>query len=74
MEKLTKRQEEIMIFIQKHHDQYLTTPTYREIRDYLRLKSTNGIQQHLMLLEKKGFIERTPKGIKIRNRLEQSPA
>ncbi len=36
------------------------TPSIRELADRTGIKSTNGVNDHLKALERKGFIERKP--------------
>jgi len=58
-EKLTDRQQEVLEFIQSkiHRDGY--PPTIREIGDHLGIRSTNGVNDHLKALTKKGYLNRT---------------
>jgi repressor LexA len=57
---LTSRQREVFDFI---HDKITNRgygPTVREIGDYFRISSPNGVMCHLKALEKKGLITREP--------------
>ena len=58
MEPLTDRQREALDFIGR----YITTrgypPTLREIGLHMGIRSTNGVNDHLKALEKKGYLER----------------
>ncbi|MFO0748658.1 MAG: transcriptional repressor LexA [Myxococcota bacterium] len=58
-ERLTDRQQEVLEFIQTkiHRDGY--PPTIREIGDHLGIRSTNGVNDHLKALTKKGYLNRT---------------
>jgi len=57
--KLTDRQQQVLDFIQAkiHRDGY--PPTIREIGDQLGIRSTNGVNDHLKALSKKGYLQRT---------------
>ena len=56
--KLTKRQKLVLGFIIDHIDEQGYPPTIREIGDHLDIKSTNGVNDHLKALERKGYLER----------------
>lgn len=56
--KLTKRQQLVLAFIARQVDDYGYPPTIREIGDGLRIKSTNGVCDHLKALERKGYLVR----------------
>ena len=55
---LTDRQAAVLEFIQQHIDESGYPPTIREIGDHLGIKSTNGVNDHLKALERKGYLER----------------
>lgn len=57
--KLTKRQEEVLIFIKKYIVQKGYPPSVREICAGLGLNSPATVQTHLTQLELKGFINKT---------------
>ena len=57
-EQLTNRQSAVLEFIQAHIDESGYPPTIREIGDHLGIKSTNGVNDHLKALERKGYLER----------------
>jgi hypothetical protein len=54
---LTPRQAEVLAFIETSIRGGLQ-PTFREIARALRINSTNGVNDHLLALEKKGYIRR----------------
>lgn len=56
--KLTSRQREALDFIMKHQDEHGYPPTLREIGEHMGIRSTNGVNDHLKALERKGYIER----------------
>ncbi|MGM0557582.1 MAG: transcriptional repressor LexA [Myxococcota bacterium] len=58
MKKLTKRQGEVLSFIIDQIENEGYPPTIREIGDHLGIKSTNGVNDHLKALEKKGYLAR----------------
>ena len=58
MEKLTKRQEDILDYIKKYIVAHGFPPTIREIGAALDLSSPATIHAHLANLEKKGFIKK----------------
>lgn len=57
MKKLTARQELVYDFITDYFNSQGMPPTVREIADGLGFKSPNSVQEHLRLIEKKGFVE-----------------
>lgn len=57
-EDLTDRQKAVLAFIRDHIEETGYPPTIREIGDDLGIKSTNGVNDHLKALERKGYLER----------------
>lgn len=55
---LTDRQQAVLDFIISNVDEVGYPPTIREIGDHLGIKSTNGVNDHLKALERKGYLER----------------
>jgi repressor LexA len=55
---LTKRQAAVLNFIQDSIEQRGYPPTIREIGNKLSIKSTNGVNDHLKALERKGYLRR----------------
>ncbi len=55
---LTKRQQQILDFISVSIDERGYPPTLREIGSHFGIKSTNGVNDHLKALEKKGYLRR----------------
>ena len=55
---LTERQKKVLGFIETHIKQHGFPPTIREIGQHLGIKSTNGVNDHLNALQKKGFLTR----------------
>ncbi len=57
MKKLTERQQLVFDFIADYFQRKGMPPTVREIADGLDFKSPNSVQEHLRLIEKKGWVE-----------------
>lgn len=57
-EKLTKKQEEVLVFIKKYIVKYGYPPSVREICEGLGLSSPATVHTHLKQLEKKGAISK----------------
>lgn len=55
---LTPRQNEIYEFIRSYMEKEQAPPTIPEIAERFRLRSTNGVFEHLNALEAKGYIVR----------------
>ena len=58
MNGLTDRQLEVLRFISNEIEERGYPPTIREIGEALDIRSTNGVNDHLKALEKKGFLRR----------------
>jgi len=58
MEELTGRQREILQFIVKETEERGYPPTIREIGEEMDIRSTNGVNDHLKALERKGYVLR----------------
>lgn len=56
--KLTERQAAVLDFIATHISDTGFPPTIREIGDHLGISSTNGVNDHLKALERKGYLSR----------------
>src|SRR6059058_6044654 len=57
-EPLTERQEKILAFIKKTILEQGYPPTIREIGEHFGIRSTNGVNDHLKALERKGYLVR----------------
>jgi repressor LexA len=55
---LTDRQKEVLAFIQESIGARGYPPTLREIGERMGIRSTNGVNDHLKALEKKGYLAR----------------
>jgi len=60
MDGLTDRQLEVLRFIAREIEERGYPPTIREIGEALDIRSTNGVNDHLKALEKKGYLSRDP--------------
>ncbi|MFZ5468735.1 MAG: transcriptional repressor LexA [Myxococcota bacterium] len=58
MEELTDRQRQILSFILKETETRGFPPTIREIGEEMDIRSTNGVNDHLKALERKGYLNR----------------
>jgi len=59
MKELTDRQLEVLDYITAAIRERGFPPTIREIGEALDIRSTNGVNDHLKALERKGFIDRS---------------
>jgi repressor LexA len=57
-DELTDRQKEILAYINQSIGERGFPPTLREIGRQFGIKSTNGVNDHLRALEKKGYLQR----------------
>ncbi len=55
---LTERQQRVLSFIEAQIRKNGFPPTIREIGRHLGIRSTNGVNDHLNALERKGFVKR----------------
>ena len=60
MNGLTDRQLEVLRYIARQIEDAGYPPTIREIGEALDIRSTNGVNDHLKALERKGFLTRDP--------------
>lgn len=58
LESLTPRQQKVLSFIESQIEAQGFAPTIREIGRQLGIASTNGVNDHLKALERKGYIQR----------------
>lgn len=58
LDQLTDRQATVLEVIAKHIEEVGYPPTIRELGDALGIRSTNGVNDHLKALEKKGYLTR----------------
>ena len=55
---LTKKQKELLNYIQKFQSKNGVTPSYEEMKSALSLKSKSGIHRLVIALEERGFVKR----------------
>lgn len=69
---LTKRQSNILKFIESYQKKEGWAPSIREIAEACGLSSTSSVFRNLKVLENKGYIERmenSPRAIRVLNAL-----
>jgi repressor LexA len=76
MQGLTDRQQQVLRYIRQSINERGYPPTLREIGAHMGIRSTNGVNDHLRALERKGYLTREDmKSRALRPRdLEPSPA
>ena len=57
---LTKKQNELLIYINQNLRETGVAPSYEEMREALDLRSKSGIHRLINALEERGFIRRLP--------------
>jgi repressor LexA len=55
---LTRKQHELLVFIDRHLRTTGFSPSFEEMKDALKLKSKSGIHRLITALEERGFIQR----------------
>ncbi len=55
---LTRKQHELLMFIDRHLRETGFSPSFEEMKDALRLKSKSGIHRLITALEERGFLKR----------------
>lgn len=58
MKALTQRQQQLLTFIEDHLVDNGYPPSIREMAEHMGIRSTNGVNDHLKALERKGFLAR----------------
>ena len=78
---LTRKQHQLLTFIDTHLNSNGVPPSYDEMKDALNLKSKSGIHRLITALEERGFIRRLPHKAralevlkKPQNMMEDAPA
>ena len=57
---LTRKQQELLCFIQGRLDESGVSPSFEEMKEALDLKSKSGVHRLISALEERGFIRRLP--------------
>jgi repressor LexA len=60
MKTLTRKQQQVLEFVQKWQWTEGGPPTFQEIADHFGFRSLNSVTEHVRLLRRKGFIESDP--------------
>ena len=55
---LTRKQHELLVFIDKHLKETGFSPSFEEMKDALQLRSKSGIHRLITALEERGFLQR----------------
>src|SRR5271156_1552327 len=55
---LTRKQHELLMFIDRHLRETGFSPSFEEMKDTLQLKSKSGIHRLITALEERGFLKR----------------
>ena len=58
---LTRKQHELLIFIDRHLKSTGFSPSFEEMKEALQLKSKSGIHRLISALEERGFLRRMEK-------------
>lgn len=59
---LAKRQQELLFFLHQYQTENYISPSIREMCEKMGILSSNGVSNHLLALERKGYIEKIGKG------------
>ena len=57
---LTKRQYELLVFINQRLTETGVSPSFKEMADAMGVRSTNTVHRQVLELEERGFIRRLP--------------
>jgi len=57
---LTRKQHELLTFINRHLEQHGISPSFDEMKEALNLRSKSGIHRLITALEERGFLRRMP--------------
>jgi repressor LexA len=77
MQGLTKRQAQTLDYIRQSIEERGYPPTLREIGEYMGIRSTNGVNDHLRALERKGYLRREDmksRALRVVDQNERTPA
>ena len=58
--KLTPRQSQVLAFVEDYQEEHRSSPTLQEICDHFHFSSLSSAQEHLRLIEQKGFLTKKP--------------
>lgn len=74
---LTKRQAQTLDYIRQSIEERGYPPTLREIGEFMGIRSTNGVNDHLRALERKGYLRREDmksRALRLVHPSEEAPA
>ncbi|MCG3174198.1 MAG: LexA repressor [Myxococcota bacterium] len=79
---LTERQRKVLDFIRSSIEKHGYPPTIREIGNYMGIRSTNGVNDHLKALTRKGYLAReelksraiVPKDMMVKGKIRRGDA
>ena len=71
---LTRRQKELLQYIQSYHDGFGIPPSYDEMMLALGLHSKSGVHRMVCALEERGFIRRIPNRARAIELIQEVPA
>jgi repressor LexA len=77
MQGLTQRQAQTLDYIRQSIEERGYPPTLREIGEYMGIRSTNGVNDHLRALERKGYLRREDmksRALRLVNDMERAKA
>src|SRR6185436_11999312 len=74
MQGLTKRQAQTLDYIRRSIEERGYPPTLREIGEYMGIRSTNGVNDHLRALERKGYLRREDMKSRALKLIDEVPA
>jgi repressor LexA len=60
MPELTRKQQQVLDFVQRRQRMEGIMPTFQEIADQFGFRSVNSVTEHVRLLKQKGFLESEP--------------
>jgi repressor LexA len=73
MQGLTQRQSQTLEFIRQSINERGYPPTLREIGEHMGIRSTNGVNDHLRALERKGYLRREDMKSRALKLVEEAP-
>ncbi|MDF2549409.1 MAG: lexA [Chlamydiales bacterium] len=56
MKGMTKRQREILFFIETYIEEHQSSPSYREIAEHFSIQSVSSVHKHIKALKRKGML------------------
>src|SRR5262244_4450255 len=74
MQGLTDRQQQVLHYIRQSIHERGYPPTLREIGAHMGIRSTNGVNDHLRALERKGYLTREDMKSRALRPLDLEPA